>query len=151
MKPLTLIMLMTLISCNQQNLDTKAEGEKLMQLSREWSRAAVARDTEKTLSYWADDAVVISPGDSEVRGKDALRKMVEGGFKNPGFQISWEPKTANISKSGDLGYLIEETRITVPDSTGKPVTTRYNSVTIWKKQADGSWKDAVDMMSTAKN
>ena len=151
MKPLIPMILITFVSCNQQNLDTKAEGEKLMQLSREWSKAAVARDTEKTLSYWADDAVVISPGDSSLKGKIAIRKMVEGGFKNPGFQISWEPKTVDISKSGDLGYLIEETRITVPDSTGKPVTSYFNSVTVWKKQADGSWKDVVDMISPAKN
>lgn len=73
--------------------------------------------------------------------------MVEGGYKNPSFKISWEPKTAEISKSGDLGYLIEDSQITVNDSTGKPVTQNFKSVTVWKKQADGTWKNVVDVMS----
>ena len=73
--------------------------------------------------------------------------MVEGSFKTPGFQISWEPESAEISKSGDLGYLIEHDDMTMNDSTGKPITQHYNSVTVWKKQADGSWKNVVDVMS----
>ena len=140
-------ILMTSISCNQQDVDVNKEGEKLMQLSREWSKSASSRDVEKTLSYWTDDAVVISAGQPILKGKNAIRQMVEGGYKNPSFKISWEPKSAEISKSGDLGYLIEDSQITVNDSTGKPVTQHFKSVTVWKKQADGTWKNVVDVMS----
>lgn len=141
------LTLMTIISCNQKEVDVSNEGEKLMQLSREWSRSASSRDVEKTLSYWTDDAVVISAGQPILKGKDAIRQMVEGGYKNPSFKISWEPKSAEISKSGDLGYLIEDSQITINDSTGKPVTQHFKSVTIWKKQTDGTWKNVVDVMS----
>ena len=140
-------MLTVLISCNQSNIDTKAEGEKLMQVSKEWSQSASHRDVEKTLGYWADDAVVYSPDQPPLHGKEAIRKMVEGSFKVPGFQISWEPETAVVSESGDLGYLLERTKITVNDSTGKPVTQYYKGVTIWKKQQGGSWKNVVDVLS----
>ena len=141
------LALIALSSCNQQNVDTKTEGEKLMQLSREWSKAAASRDAEKTLSYWADDAMVISAGQPILKGKNEIRQMVEGSYKTPGFKISWEPQSAEISKSGDLGYLIEEDNMTMNDSTGKPVTQHYKSVTVWKKQTDGSWKNVVDVMS----
>ena len=141
------LILLTSISCNQQDVDVNKEGEKLMQLSREWSKSASSRDVEKTLSYWTDDAVVISAGQPILKGKNAIRQMVEGGYKNPSFKISWEPKSAEISKSGDLGYLIEDSQITTNDSTGKSVTQHFKSVTIWKKQADGSWKNTVDVMS----
>jgi len=60
-KNILFFILIALTSCNQENFDTKAEGEKLMQVSREWSRSASSRNLEKTLSYWADDAVVFSP------------------------------------------------------------------------------------------
>ena len=136
-----------IVSCNNPTVDTKAESEKLMQISREWSQSAGARNVEKTLSYWADDALVISGGEATIKGKQAIRQMVEGSLKNPGFSISWEPQSAEISKSGDLGYLVEDTKITVTDSTGKAVIRRYQGLTIWKKQADGSWKDVVDVLS----
>ena len=141
------VLLSALLSCQQKSVDTKAEGEKLMQLSREWSQAAASRNVEKTLSYWADDAIVISGGEPVLKGKEAIRQMVEGSYQNPSFQISWEPQSAEVSKSGDLGYLIEDTKIKVNDSTGKPVINQYKVVTIWKKQTDGTWKNVVDVLS----
>ncbi len=108
---------------------------------------AATRDVEKTLSYWAEDATVISAGQPTLKGKQAIRQMVEGSFKNPGFQISWEPKNAEISKSGDVGYLLENTRMTMTDSVGKSSVQNFKSITIWKKQSDGSWKNEVDVMS----
>jgi ketosteroid isomerase-like protein len=35
--------------------------------------------------------------------------------------------------------------MTMNDSTGKPVTQHNKAVTIWRKQADGTWKNVVDM------
>lgn len=65
---------------------------------------ATSRNADSILSYWTDDAIVISAGEENLKGKNSIRQMVEGSFKSPGFNISWEPKTAEISKSGDLGY-----------------------------------------------
>jgi len=133
--------------CSQPKTDTKAEGEKIMQLSREWAKAALAHDEEKTLSYWADDAVVMEPGQPVRNGKKEIRRMVEESFKMPGFKISWEPQSAEVSQSGDLAYLKEKTQIMFNDSTGKVITLHSNAVTIWKKQADGNWKNIVDISS----
>jgi uncharacterized protein (TIGR02246 family) len=146
-KTMIALTLIAFFSCNQQTVDTKTEGEKLMNVSREWSKVAATRDVEKTLSYWADDATVISAGQPTLKGKQAIRQMVEGSFKDPSFKIGWAPESAEISKSGDVGYLIEHDDLTVNDSTGNPKTTRYKSITIWKKQTDGSWKNVVDVMS----
>jgi ketosteroid isomerase-like protein len=33
------------------------------------------------------------------------------------------------------------------DSTGKQMNQNFEAVTIWKKQQDGSWKCAVDVLS----
>ena len=149
MKKLIIIALIivTFISCNQKEVDTKSEGEKLMQTSREWSQVAASRNADSILSYWTDDAIVISAGEADLKGKNGIRQMVEGSFKNPSFKISWEPKSAEISKSGDLGYLLETTKMTMTDSLGKASVQNFNVVTIWKKQVDGSWKCAVDVLS----
>jgi ketosteroid isomerase-like protein len=71
--------------------------------------------------------------------------MVEGSFKTPGFHISWEPQSVEVSQSGDMAYLIEKSKITVNDSLDKAITTHYNGVSVWKKQTDGSWKNVVDI------
>lgn len=146
---LSLVLAITLTACTQK-IDTKAEGEKLMQLSRDWSAAAATNDIEKILSYWSDDAVVISAGEPVRQGKEAIRKMVEGSMKNPSFKISWEPQRAEISASGDMGYLIETTKISMNDSTRKPMIMNFTGLTVWKKQPDGTWKNVVDVLSPEK-
>lgn len=140
-----LLLLFFLFACKQQTVDTKAEGEKLMQISREWSKSAATDSVEKTLSYWADDAVVMSPGDSPIKGKDAIRAMVLSAAKIPGFKISWEPLSVTVSKSGDMAYLIEQNEISMNDSLGHPMTEFNKTVTIWRKETNGEWKNVVDM------
>jgi ketosteroid isomerase-like protein len=143
----TLTLICTLVSCQQQTVDKQAEAEKLMQTSREWSKSTTSTDAARIVSYWADDAILISPGEPPLQGKNALIEMVEATSKDSTFSISWEPVTAEISESGDMGYLIEDSQMTMADSTGKSVTKHYKSVTIWRKQKDGSWKNVVDIMS----
>src|SRR6187551_2740381 len=143
-----IVFFVTIMSCNQTKVDKKAEGEKIIQLSKEWSQAAATKDIEKTLSYWADDAFVMQEGMAPLKGKQAIRQMVEGSFKMPGFSISWEPQSVEVSDNGDMAYMIENAQVSFTDSTGKAVTINNKAVSIWRKQADGSWKNAVDI-STA--
>jgi len=116
-----------------------------MQLSKEWSKLAGTDSIERILSFWADDAIVMSPGQPPIKGKTAIREMVEGTSKIPGFKISWEPLSVAVSKSGDLAFLIEQNQITINDSLGQPITEYNKAVTIWRKENDGSWKNIVDM------
>ena len=145
MKHLLLLPFLALTACDYSiKTNKKAEAAKLMQTSRDWSASAGTDSLEKTLSYWSDSAVILPPGQAPIRGKEGIRQMVTGMAKIPDFHISWEPKSAVIADNGDLGYLLEENTITVNDSTGKPQTTTAKAVTIWQKQADGSWKNVVD-------
>ncbi len=140
-------------SCQEEKeeakkVDTKVEAENLMQASRDWSAAAVSRDAKKVLEFWADDAVMMSCGEPTLKGKEAIRQMVEGSLKDPNFSISWEPVSAEVSESGDMGYLLETSKITMTDSTGTSNEMNFDTVTIWQKQADGKWKNVVDVMSS---
>jgi ketosteroid isomerase-like protein len=139
------IALFLFCACKNTPVDTKAEGKKLMQLSREWSKSASTDSIEKTLSYWAEDAVVMAPGQPPLKGKEAIRQMVMGMSKIPGFKISWEPISVFVTGSGELAYMLEQNQITVNDSLGNPITEFNKSVTIWKKDPEGSWKNVVDM------
>lgn len=144
MKHLSLIVISGLIltNCTQPQVDQIAEGEKLMEISRQWAKAEALEDI---LSYWADNAQVMPPGQPALIGKDAIREMVESSFEIPGFEVSWEPKEVFVSKSGDLAYLIEQNYFTLNDSLGNPMTSYNKVVTIWRKQDDGTWKNVVDI------
>jgi uncharacterized protein (TIGR02246 family) len=140
-----LLVTLTLTACMETKVDTKAEGEKLMQVSKDWSASAGTDSIDKTLSYWAEDAVVMFPGQVPIKGKKAIREMVENSSKIPGFRISWEPLSVSVAEKGDMAYMIEQNKITVNDSLGKPMTEYNKGVTVWRKQADGSWKNIVDI------
>lgn len=136
------ISFLILSGCLEQRVDQQAEGKKLMELSREWARAETP---DEILSFWADEAIVMPPGQASLKGKDAIRQMLEGTSEIPGFEVSWEPKEFFVSKSGDLAYLIEQNYFKMRDSEDNPLTTFNKVVTIWKKQDDGAWKNVVDI------
>ncbi len=142
-----MLVTVTLICCNQKKVDTKAEGEKLMALSREWSKQAAGKDVDKIVDYWSDDAVLFTNGRPAINGKNALRQMVEESLNIPGFKITWEPVKVDVSESGDMAYLIEKNEMTMQDSTGKPFVIKGNVVTVWKKNTAGEWKAVVDISS----
>ena len=145
---LTILLFIFLIGCKNQKVDTKSEGEKIMQLSRDWSKLAATDSIERMLSYWADDAILMGQGQPSLNGKQAIRQMVEGSMKVPGFKISWEPISVSVSESGDMAYLIEKNQITVNDSLGNPKTEYGRVVTIWKK-TNGNWKNVVEMLNSS--
>ncbi len=143
------LILITFNSCNENSIDQKAEANKLMELSTEWSQSVKDKNIEKMLSFWADDAILMSPNEAAVIGIDSLRAMVERSMKIPGFDINWKPQEAYVSKSGDLGYVIIKNYMTMPiDTLGNTRTVFNKGVEIWKKQSDGSWKNVIDITNS---
>ena len=131
-----------LLGCQQAPTGGEESADALMQTSREWSKVAESGDMEKAAAYFADDAVMMSPGERPVRGKQAIRAYLAEASKIPGFKIRWEPVEGKVS--GDMGYLLERTHMTVTGPEGTPVTNTMQSVTVWRRAADGSWKNVVD-------
>jgi ketosteroid isomerase-like protein len=143
---LFLFSLAITIGCNTSNPDLKAEEAAIMKADSTW--AALAKDggdAEKILSYWSDDAVVLSPGQPVVKGKDALRKMVQDSKNIPGFSITWRSSDIQFSPDGKMAYISGENLMTMNDAAGKKITIPGRGYTIWRKQADGNWKCVVDI------
>jgi len=141
------LVLTAVIACKKENpIDQQAEAEKLMEHSKAWAQSAKEKDIEAILSYWADDAILMSPNEAAIVGIDSLRGLVERSMKIPGFEINWNPQQAYVSKSGDLGYVIVKNYMTLPiDTLGNTATIFNKGVEIWKRQSDGVWKNVVDI------
>lgn len=141
-----------LLGCSEKRVvDKKLEGEKLMQLSLEWSDVVKTGDLEKIMAGWADDAVMMVPGMSPLKGKDAIRGYVEAGLQIPGFSVKWEPLEVFVSDNGDMAYMIERNEMIVNDSIGNPIITYNKTVTVWRKDANGDWKNVIDMWNEDPN
>lgn len=126
-------------------VDLEAEGQALMQLSRDWSARMRDGDLEAILAGWSEDAMMMPPGLPPLRGKAAIRAYVEEAMRQPGFSISWEPVSAQVAQSGDLAYMIERNVMTFIDTSGAPVTLHGKAVTVWRKDPGGVWLNVVDM------
>ncbi len=50
-------------------------------LNREYCRAYNAGELDKVLDFFADDAITLSPDQAPVRGREALRRYYEEGFR----------------------------------------------------------------------
>lgn len=117
----------------------------------DWLAAAASHDLNRVLPFWSDDATILVPDTPAVVGKEAIRKYVADSFATPGFSITWKTEKVEVSQSGDLAYSTGIDRISLNGPDGKSLTEVGRGVAIWKKQADGSWKCVVDVMSPAES
>ena len=120
-----------------------ADEKAVREADEQWSRAAAAKDLDKTVSFYADDAVVLPPNQAAVTTKDGIRNLWKG-FLDSLTDISWKTTRVEMAKSGDMGYLIGTYEMTLKD--GGKDKGKYCEV--WKKQADGKWKVSADMFSS---
>lgn len=110
--------------------------------------AARTGNMETAMSMHTDDAMVFPPGQPMVSGQAALRALWTDMMSAPGFSISWQVSGTSAAASGDLGYSWGTAQITMSGPDGMPMSSQEKYVTIWRKQADGTWKVAVDMFNS---
>lgn len=144
--PLLAVLAALATGCSRQTFDETRDRAALLALDAEWSRITSQNtDVDRMVSYWTDDAVVYPPGKPVVRGKAALRAFVEAGTKLPGFHVQWMSDSVTFSPDGRLAYMQGTNDTRVPTGDGTLLTLHGRSVTIWRREPDGSWRCAVDI------
>ena len=104
------------------------------------------RDVDKILSYYADDATLMIPDMPLIKGRDAMKPGLTALLTDKNVSLSFVTSTVEVSKSGDLAYTQGTYSMTHTDPKSKKVVTeKGKSVTVYKKQADGSWKAIEDI------
>src|SRR6516164_583121 len=93
-----------------------ADEKAVREADEQWSKVAAAKDLDKTVSFYADDAVVLPPNQAAVTTKDAIRNLWKGFFDSL-TEISWKTTRAEMAKSGDMGYLIGTYEMTMKDGS----------------------------------
>lgn len=131
-----------------QKADTAAIEQQILAQEEAWNRAYEKRDPEALAGFFADDAAMASPGEQLVRGKDSIRKVTEEFAKDPNLNVSFRANRVQVAEAGDLAYTRGQYMLTSTDpATNQPESSRGYYLTVWKKQADGSWKAVEDFIT----
>ena len=155
---LIVMVTMTLSSgCWRQRADRRAAArERLVQekiaaaelaihtASADSVRAAQAKDLDKTVSYYAPNAVMFGVG-APVQGMESIRKVWQQLLATPNLQLKNTTISVEVGRSADLGWEYGSFESSSTDAKGKAVTQKGKYVVIWKLQPDGAWKIVADL------
>lgn len=93
------------------------------------------------MAFIADDGILFRP--TAVKGKQWMTENpVPPSDKRP--LLSWYPTVAGMARAGDLGYTTGPWEFKEDIHDAKAVAWG-NFLTVWKKQANGEWKFAIDL------
>jgi ketosteroid isomerase-like protein len=95
--------------------------------------------------YYAADAVVMPPNGEAVRGREAIMEWNEAFPPYDDLRFT----QVEVDGCGDIAYVYGTYAMvmTVPEGE-QPVNDRGKYIEIWRRQADGSWKVALDVFNS---
>jgi ketosteroid isomerase-like protein len=92
--------------------------------------------------------VLGAPGDKLASNEVDRRKALQPLVDDPNLKISFASDRIEVAQSGDLAYSRGHYSMTVTDkATNKPATGTGSYLTVYKKEADGSWKAVEDFIT----
>jgi uncharacterized protein (TIGR02246 family) len=147
----SLLLLAFTVACTQAPPpDTHdADVQSLKDAEAAWAKVMAAKDFEKSMSYYADDASLLMANMPAINGKDAIRAAFKPMFDDPNFALTFQGSRIEVAKSADLGYTQGAYTLTITNpQTKKPLNDKGKYLTTFKKQADGTWKVVADMVSS---
>ena len=103
------------------------------------SDAITKGDAQAASALYGDDAILLPMNSKLVRGRNAVDKSLAAMLRTSRF-TSMQFKTVDLVLSGDYAIETGSYDVTAQASKGSPVRDVGKYVTVWKRQADGSWK-----------
>ena len=117
---------------------TKSDLQKLVETEKSFAADAAEKGTRGAfLEFLADDGIVFNP--TAANGKEVWKARSESSSL-----LSWQPKFADISANGVLGYTTGDWEFRPKGKSDAP-TAFGQYVTLWQKQTDGNFKAVLDI------
>ena len=146
MKWLLVFILFSFVGCQiktsveQKTASPAAEKINLMAADMAFSEMSEKEGMKAAyLEYSDSNVVLLRPNVMPITGADAIDFLIT--IDDAAYTFNWEPQRAMVSQGGDMGFTYGVYGLHPKDMD----TTYYGTyVNIWKKQADGKWKLALD-------
>jgi uncharacterized protein (TIGR02246 family) len=140
-----------LAGCNrvtESKADTAAIERHIRDKEAKWMAAYNSHDAGALASNYAEDAVLANPDTPLVTGLDAIRKETAGFAADPNLKIDFSSDRVGVAASGDFAYSRGHYSMTYTDpDTNKAAESTGHYLTVYRKQADGSWKAVEDFVT----
>ncbi len=130
--------------------DTRAaDVQAVKDIEAAWVKDANSKDADKWASYFTEDGSGLYPGAATLNGKAAIKAAMVSYMSDPNFSLNFQSTRAMASKSGDMVYSQGTYTMTATNpKTKKPMTDHGKYLTVYTKQADGSWKAVADTFNS---
>ena len=106
-----------------------------------WESAMNAGDLEAVLELYEPAATVVPQPGQVVTGTDAIREVMSGFLALP---PRFELRPRQVLVTGDVALLISEWTMQATGPDGSPVQMTATTSDVARRQADGSWRFAID-------
>ncbi|UCH14595.1 MAG: nuclear transport factor 2 family protein [Bacteroidales bacterium] len=147
--PVLIIVLSILFSCaqNTKDADVEADIAAINELVANYFRYANALNLDSFMTAFADNAIRAEPGLPSIIGKDNIRER---------FRIIWDEADFKISQygeviievCGDQAFTYRLATLSSFPGEGEPaIHTDMKVLTVFKRQADGSWRIYIDCVN----
>lgn len=123
----------------QQKQDAAANLRSLVETERSFAKMSETANTRDAfVAFLADDSIIFRPGPVNAKQSWQARAVNQG-------LLTWKPIFADISRAGDMGYTTGPWEFREDRNKRDAQAVAYgNFMTVWKRQADGTWKVALD-------
>jgi uncharacterized protein (TIGR02246 family) len=130
--------------------DTReADLQAVKNVEAAWVKDVASKDPEKWVSYFTEDGSALYPGVGILNGKAAIKAVMAPLMADPNFSLVFQSTRAMASKGGDMVYSQGTYTMTTTDpKTKKMQVDKGKFLTVYTKQADGSWKAVADTFNS---
>jgi uncharacterized protein (TIGR02246 family) len=151
--PGSLLLLVGMVGCTETPTAPPnthdADVQAIKDTEAAWAKAAAAKDSGKFASYYTDDGSLLLQDAPPLNGKKAIENATKDMMGDPNFALTFQGTRFDVAKSGELGYSQGAYTMTMTDRKSKKAATQKGKyLTVFKKQADGTWKAVEDMVSS---
>lgn len=133
-------------SCNFDDKE-KSDFSKLKMTIDEFYTAINSGNTEKRLSLFAPDAIIMPNHGELIEFNDSVKAIWKRYDDDRIFRIK-DLKHVDIELSGNIAYTVNTYYYTFHRKDSKPEWHKTKNVHIWRKQKDGSWKLYIDIWNS---
>ncbi|MGB7433937.1 MAG: DUF4440 domain-containing protein [Candidatus Acidiferrum sp.] len=146
---LVAVLLFSVISTRGSFGQTSGKAsDALLAADAAWMKVYVAKDLHKSVAFFDHEGSMLPPNAPIATGKDALTKLIGSAFAFPDYKLAWHANKVGVARSGELGYTSGTYDFSFKDASGKTIADKGKYLTVWKKEADGSWKVLFDTFNS---
>lgn len=142
---ITLLAMVLLTGCTNNKSDDSVHKrqkaiEEIQIAEKDFQKMTVEKGIMEAFEFYADsNAVMKRENDTLIYGRESIGKY----YSSPSYtraSVTWSPDFTDASEEGDFGYTYGKYTWRLKNINGQAIEKKGRFHTVWKRQADRSWK-----------